>query len=442
MDITKGWKKHVPHLCLALQSLCFHETPTATEMKGSKLPVLTTLLKDKNMNTPLRVLIVEDSEDDCLLILRELRKGGYEPLSERVETPEAMRASLRKGCWDLIISDYVLPRFSGLAALDLLKESNQDLPFIIVSGNIGEDIAVDAMRAGAHDYILKGNLTRLTPAVERELREVEVRRERRRAEEALKRSHEELERRVHERTEELRASKAELERLIIEIERSNRDLEQFAYVASHDLQEPLRMVRGFLELLEQRYGALLDDKAGSYIRHAVDGAERMGQLIRDLLLYSRVRRTTWEPGKIDMNEVLQLALQNCSVSIKKSGARVNSDPLPVVRGEKTQLVLLLQNLLVNAVKFRHPVRLPEISITTRRSGEMWDFIVQDNGIGIAREQHERIFMIFQRLHDRRKYKGTGIGLAICRRIIEYHGGQIRVESMPDKGATFIFSLPG
>ena len=144
------------------------------------------------MSTPLHILIVEDSEDDALLLLRELRRGGYEPVFERVETPEAMKQALETGRWDIIVSDYMMPKFSGLAALALLQESGLDLPFIIVSGNIGEDIAVGAMKAGAHDYIIKGNLTRLVPAVERELRDVKDRQEREKAEGQLKRSRQRL----------------------------------------------------------------------------------------------------------------------------------------------------------------------------------------------------------------------------------------------------------
>jgi len=393
------------------------------------------------MNRKLHVLIVEDSEDDALLILRELRKGGYETVSERVETPEAMLAALAKGNWDLIISDYVMPRFSGVAALNLLKESGQDLPFLIISGNIGEDIAVEAMKAGAHDYILKGNLTRLVPAVERELREAVVRQERRQAEEALQRSYEELEQRVRERTEELAASKLELERLVAELERSNRDLEQFAYVASHDLQEPLRMVSGFLQLLERRFGPQLEDKAREYINYAVDGAERMSQLIRDLLMFSRVRLDNREPSPIDMNKVFDQVLADCRTTIDETGARIIREELPIVRGEASQLGQLLQNLIGNAIKFHRPDAVPEVRISAQRQGETWVFAVRDNGIGIAPEHGERVFQIFQRLHNRQDYEGTGIGLAVCQRIVEFHGGRIRVESSPDEGSTFLFELP-
>jgi signal transduction histidine kinase len=386
------------------------------------------------MNQELRVLIVEDSEDDTLLLLRELRKGGYEPVWERVETPEAMTATLAKGPWDMVVSDYVMPRFSGLAALDVLKQSGQDLPFIIVSGNIGEDIAVNAMKAGAHDYILKGNLTRLVPAVERELREAEVRRERRRAEEALQRYHEELEQKVRERTEELATSKRELER-------SNQELEQFAFVASHDLQEPLRMVTGFMHLLAQRYGGRLDDKAQQYITYAVDGAQRMNRLIRDLLMFSRVRGDTWEPAPVNMNEVFDQALANCGVLVAEANARITREQLPVVQGEAGLLTQLFQNLLVNAVKFRRPDILPEVHVAAARQDNLWLISVRDNGIGIATEQCERIFQIFQRLHTRQQYEGTGIGLAVCKRIVEFHGGRIRVESAPGCGSTFLFDLP-
>ncbi|MBI4793784.1 MAG: response regulator [Deltaproteobacteria bacterium] len=393
------------------------------------------------MVTPLRVLIVEDSEDDAFLMLRELRKGGYEPLAERVETAAAMEKALAAGQWDMIISDYVLPRFSGLAALHILKQSGQDLPFIVISGNIGEDIAVGAMKAGAHDYILKGNLTRLVPAVERELREAVVRRKRRQAEEALQRSYEELEQRVRERTEELSASKLELERLVGELERSNRELEQFAYVASHDLQEPLRMVSSFMQLLERRFEHQLDDKARQYISYALEGSQRMSQLISDLLMFSRVGRGTWNPAPVNLNELFSQIRSNCRTTLEETGAVITCDELPIVQGEPSQLSQLLQNLLVNAVKFRKQDVTPEVHVSATRQGKSWLLAVRDNGIGIAPEQHQRIFVIFQRLHSRQKYNGTGIGLAVCQRIVEFHGGRIWVESEPGKGSTFFFNLP-
>jgi len=394
------------------------------------------------MTTKLQVLMVEDAEDDTMFLRRELRQGGYDVVSRRVDTPEDMREALQKEAWDLVISDFVMPRFNGLDALEILKESGLDLPFIIVSGNIGEEIAVGAMKAGAHDYIIKGNLARLVPAVERELREAEVRREKRRADEALKRSYEKLEERVRARTEELAASKVELERLVDELERSNQELEQFAYIASHDLQEPLRMVNSFMRLLEQKYGGQFDDKAKQYIHFARDGAQRMSRLIDDLLMFSRVGRGTREPEPVDMNRIFDIALTNCQASVAECNARVSRDELPTIQGEATLLGQLLQNLVANAVKFRRPEVCPQVQVSASRRDGKWLFVVRDNGIGIAPEQFEKVFQIFKRLHSRAKYEGTGIGLALCQRIVQHHGGRIWVESEPEEGSTFFFELPG
>jgi DNA-binding NtrC family response regulator len=190
-------------------------------------------------------LTVDDSKDDVLLILREIRKGGYEPVSERVETPAAMRAAVEGGTWDVVISDYVMPQFGGLEALRVLKESGHDLPFIIVSGKIGEDIAVGAMKAGAHDYILKGNLARLIPAIERELRDAETRRQRRKADEALKRAYEDLEIRVKERTAELRAANAALTEEISQ----RRKVEEEREEVIRELQQALAEVKTLSGLL-------------------------------------------------------------------------------------------------------------------------------------------------------------------------------------------------
>jgi PAS domain S-box-containing protein len=226
-----------------------------------------------------------------------------------------------------------------------------------------------------------------------------------------------------------------------ELQRSNAELEQFAYIASHDLQEPLRMVTGFLQLLEQRNKVQLDEKAISYIDYAVNGAAWMSQLINDLLEYSRVQRKIRKPGTVDLNRALDLAVVNLRRSIAESSGRVIRDELPAVYGDSTQLTQLFQNLLGNAVKFHRKDVPPEIYIRAHRNGRNWIVSVSDNGIGISPEYVDRIFLIFQRLHSRNEYPGTGIGLAICKKIVEQLGGRIWVESNPGKGSTFYFTLP-
>ena len=249
--------------------------------------------------------------------------------------------------------------------------------------------------------------------------------ERKRAEEELDRHREHLEELVAQRTEELA--------------RSNKDLEQFAYVASHDLQEPLRAVSGFVTLLQQRYQGKLDEKADGYIANSVDGAARMQSLISDLLTYSRVGTRGGALAPIATQDSLDNALRNLGASIHDAGAVITSDPMPIVPADALQLTQLFQNLIGNAIKFRGE-RRPEIHVGARREQGHWLFWVRDNGIGIAPEYAERIFLIFQRLHTRKKYAGTGIGLAICKKIVERHGGKIWVESQPNQGATFYFTI--
>lgn len=611
------------------------------------------------MGNPIRVLLVEDSEDDAVLVSRTLLRAGYEPWFKRVESLDEMRSALDGHEWDIVISDYVLPSFSGPEALDVLRVRGLDLPFICVPGTIGEDTAVQVMKMGAHDYIMKDNMRRLVPAIERELRDAAMRREHKHAEadrtwllsvvEAslneiyvfdaetlcfryvspgvlrhLGHTREEIAQKtlldvqrgfdaaayaalvadvlaqtrdklVYETThhgadgttypvevhlqlierhgtkaflaivlditerrhaEEARSRLAaivessedavigetldgrivtwnrgaerlygysadeaigrpvsilappdravevdtildrikagvpvepfetvrvrndgqqihvslsispikgsageiigaaaiardmterkhaedELREHALELARSNTELEEFAYVASHDLQEPLRMVSSYVQLLEKRYGDRLDEDARKFMFFAVDGAQRMQSMVSDLLTYSRVGRREESLAPIDCGEVFETVRSQLERTIEESGAVLTSGALPFVHGRRTQLVQLLQNLVGNAIKYRGDAP-PRIHVASELNGREWVFSVQDNGMGIEPRHRDRIFRIFQRLHERDKYPGSGIGLAIAKKIAERHGGRLWVESEPGTGSTFLFSIP-
>ena len=497
------------------------------------------------MSIPLRLLHVEDSEDDAAMLARKLRQTGYVLTVMRVSTSEAMQAALRDHTWDLVICDWNIPQFGALLALEQLKRLEMDIPFIIVSGAVGEESAVAAMKAGAHDYVMKDNLNRLMPVIEREVREADARRKRRTAEAALHAIEQRLElaieganigiwditiptgkvvydnrwahmlgytveelepsftmwkelvhpedlpraldrwnahtnglspsyesefrlrtksggwnwvlsrAKVLERdpngaplraigthldinarkeAEEALAAKAQ------ELSRSNAELEQFAYVASHDLKEPLRMVSCYCQLLQRRFQGRLDATADEFIRFAVEGAGRMQNLIDDLLSYSRVNRKASPLKPVDCAAVLKDALTNLKIAVEQSHAVVTHDPLPTVPAHANQLIQLFQNLISNAIKFRSS-RPPEIHVAVDLQENFWRFAVRDNGIGLDPKFSDRIFVIFQRLHTKAEYPGTGMGLAICKKIVEQHGGRIWVESEPGVGSVFYFSIP-
>lgn len=232
----------------------------------------------------------------------------------------------------------------------------------------------------------------------------------------------------------------ELARKVDELARSNRDLEQFAYAASHDLQEPLRMVATYTQMLGDRYRGKLDEQADKYIHYAVDGAIRMQMLIQDLLAFSVAGCQGTEVKVTDCDQVLRSALRNLTVAVEESGALISYDELPLVMSNASQLQQVFQNLIGNAIKFRGRSS-PVIEISAEPKDTEWIFAVSDNGIGVAVEHPEAIFVIFQRLHTREEYPGNGIGLAICKKIIERHGGTIWIESPPQGGTTFKFTLP-
>jgi signal transduction histidine kinase len=241
--------------------------------------------------------------------------------------------------------------------------------------------------------------------------------------------------------EELQMASALLEDQTEELRRSNRDLEQFAYVASHDLQEPLRKVTSFCQLLQKRYAGQLDERADQYIEFAVDGAKRMQQLINDLLAFSRVGRTTGDFVDVPLDDALAEAVNRLSAAIDEASADVSADPLPVVLGDPTLLTQVFQNLIGNAVKFRG-AQPPRVHIAVHRDDEFWEFACTDNGIGIAPEYADKVFVIFQRLHPREEYGGTGIGLALVKKILEFHGGRIWLgPETSGPGTTLCFTLP-
>jgi PAS domain S-box-containing protein len=232
----------------------------------------------------------------------------------------------------------------------------------------------------------------------------------------------------------------ELRETTEELARSNADLLQFAYAASHDLQAPLGVIEGFIRLLSSRYKNKLDEKAHEFIEYTIDGVTRMRQLIQDLLEYSKVGTKGIDLKPANFSTVVEKAVYNLKSAIEENDAMVTYEELPTIMADIPQMISLLQNLISNAIKF-HGTEIPRVSISAARRGSEWVFSVKDNGIGIDPDSAERIFVVFQRLHTKEEYPGTGIGLAVCKRIVERHGGRIWVESQPGKGSTFFFTLP-
>jgi len=365
-------------------------------------------VEDAPARTKLRVLFVEDDPADVDLASCALQRSGIDPEYDVADSAESFTAHVQKSTYDVVLADYNLPSWNGMATVEILQREGLDIPVVLVSGALGETRAVECIKQGAADYVLKDHLLRLPDAIRRAVREKKLREDHR--------------------------------RLLEDLARSNRDLEQFAYVASHDLQEPLRMVAAYTQLLAERYQGKLDENADKYIHYAVDGATRMQRLVQDLLAFSRVGRRAAERRKVDCSVVLATALQNLQTAIEESGARIEHGDLPTVTAEGAELMQLFQNLVGNAIKFRGSDP-PRIRVTAEKAGREWIFSVADNGLGIAPEHAEMIFVIFKRLHTRSEYPGNGIGLSICKKIVEQQGGRIWVESVPGQGATFRFSLP-
>ncbi len=429
-------------------------------------------MNDHQPGTPLgNILVVDDTAENLRLLSTMLSQRGYTPRCV-INGKMALRAC-NSNPPDLILLDIMMPEMNGYEVCQHLKlePKTREIPVIFISAKDEIFDKVNAFAVGAVDYISKPfqfeevlarieshlslrNLQKQLKeqnmllqeeitsrlAVEKTLQEKNqiLQQEistRRAVEKALQEQNLVLQQEISNRQ---RAESALL-KSNQELARSNAELEQFAYVASHDLQAPLATIASYAQLLEKRYKDQLDTQGSKFIGNIVQGCTRMQTLIDDLLEYSRVGRSRKPFELTDCNHAVEQALANLQGAIRETQAVVTYSELPAVMGDISQLIQLFQNLVSNAIKYRHDAP-PVVHITACRQEENWLISVSDNGIGIAPQHQKRIFQIFQRLHTQREYSGTGIGLAICQKIVELHGGCIWVESEPEQGCTFHFTL--
>jgi signal transduction histidine kinase len=392
-----------------------------------------------------RILAVDDSPTYLSFLRAQLREESYD--IETAPSGELAIALLRKESFDCVIVDMVMPGTNGITMcreIDGMRTQGIAHPMILML-TASEDSAglTSALEAGADDFVGKmSEMSVLRMRIRALLRRKLYEEENQRILAALKDKQLQCERtRLEKEAAEARAALVEeLEQTACDLRRSNEELERFAYVASHDLQEPLRMVASYLQLLEERLDDRLQDEDREFMAYATNGARRMKSLICDLLEYSRIGTRGKPLQPTNTNDVMQDALMNLHAAIDESNARIECDTLPEVMADRMQLCQVFQNLIGNAIKFRSDAT-PSVNIRADDAGDAWLFRVQDNGIGIDRKFHERVFVVFQRLHRSDEYPGTGIGLSICKKIIERHGGQIAIESTAGAGAVFTFTLP-
>ncbi|MBI5069160.1 MAG: hybrid sensor histidine kinase/response regulator [Deltaproteobacteria bacterium] len=362
---------------------------------------------------PLQVLLVEDSEDDALLVALELRRGGYAAAVTRVQSAADLQAALQRGPWDVVISDYSMPRFNGREALRLVRAAGGgEIPFVLVSGHIGEESAVEALKAGAGDFVMKQNLTRLVPAVEREMRDALIRRERRETLEALQRA-------VAAR-------------------------DQFLSIASHELKTPLTALQLQLQSLQRLLAGEqpADERMVTKVRTATRSAERLGELVNRLLEVSRLTTGQLElsPEPFDLAELVRRLAERFAEPLEDAGIVLAIHAPAPVRGrwDRGRVETIAASMLSNAIKYGagRPVDLG----AALRDGvaRLW---VRDRGIGIAPEDQARIFERFERAVPEHHYGGFGVGLWVARLVAEAHGGCIKVESKKGEGSTFTLELP-
>ncbi len=383
------------------------------------------------MSDPIgNILLVDDRPDNLRLLLNILKDKGYKV---RCVTNGAMALRVvRRHPPDLILLDIQMPEMNGYQVCEQLKANpeTREIPVIFLSV-IEETVEkVHAFNVGGVDYVTKPfQVKEVVARVENQLQIL-------RLQNRLKEQNIQLEQEIRDR----KAIEQQLMELNREMKRSNQELEQFAYVVSHDLQAPLGNIASFAQLLENRYREQLDAKAHQFIERIISGSLRMQQLIDDLLQYSRIGRMAQVMEPVNCEQVLSKALANLETEIHETQSLITHDPLPAIAGNSRGLLQLFQNLISNALKYRRQDISPCIHISASLKEDVWVFSIQDNGIGMETKHLGRIFQIFQRLHSEKEYPGTGIGLAICKKIVELHGGTIWVESCPLQGSVFYFSI--
>ncbi|MDA8173293.1 MAG: ATP-binding protein [Nitrospiraceae bacterium] len=374
------------------------------------------------MDRHLRALLIEDNPSDARLIKEIFSFASNGEATLEIAQSLTGGLELLENPPDIVLLDLSLPESRGMDTFFRVREKVPNVPIVLLTGLDDEETAIQAIKSGAQDYIVKGK------ADESLWRSINYAMERKRL--------------LNEREGligELDLTLRELKVLADHLQKRNRELEEFAAVAAHDLKSPLQIIVNYLRLLQSRYGELLDARGLEYIDIASTSSKRMAELIDNLLRYSRLDMEL-PVAQIESGQALSIALKNLEVRIAESGAVVTSDALPEVVCNDTRLSQLFQNLIDNAIKFRGSAP-PRVHVSCAKSNGEFCFTVRDNGIGIAPGAAERIFNAFQRLHDKGDYPGTGLGLAICRKIVQKWGGRIWVEPGPESGSVFCFTIP-
>jgi signal transduction histidine kinase len=379
------------------------------------------------MNEVLSVLCLEDSLQDAEIMRESLIDAGYNLKMDCTAVEKEFVSFLRNRKYDIILSDFKLPGFDGFTALRWSVEICPDVPFICISGTVGEETAVELLKKGAVDYILKDRLVRLPSTVQRALDEAKEKKARQRAEKELVSLNTQLEQRVIERTTQLEAA--------------NKELEAFAYSVSHDLRAPLRAVDGFSKFILEDYENKLDSEGKRLLKLIRSNTQKMDQLISDLLALSRVTRSELNFSGIDMTQMAISMFNESSSQDVPDKISLTIDPLPEAYADPTYMKQVWVNLITNAIKFSSKEKKPVIKICGYTKDRVNVYYVKDNGVGFNPEYTHKLFCVFQRLHKSDDFEGTGVGLAIIQRIIHRHGGKVWAEGEEGKGATFYFSLP-